>query len=212
MDTESLRNRVIAIAGLIGVGKTHLARRLSELLGMPAIYEKTDGKMLELFYADRARHAFALQIQLLHERLAMQKHAAYSPSGAILDRSREEDWAFVQMLVAEGSIEPNHARVYENLCDELDKDLRAPDVIVFLRATPETCLERIRERNRGIESGVTIEYLQQLDAQYDRLIERLLDRGVNIITIDWTQFQDVETTATRIARALRTFKGQHIVL
>lgn len=207
-----LQGRVIAFAGLIGVGKTKFSKRLAKLLNMPVVYEDVDSVMLKHYYADRKAHGFALQVELLTKRLQLQKQVSHSTQGGIMDRSREEDWAFVQMLVEEGSIDPLHAQIYEQLYLEIDKDMRQPDVVVFLKASPETCLQRIHERARGMEVSIDIEFMRRLHKYYEQLIERLLARGVNVISVDWSVFGDIEETAAKIANALENFKGQHIRL
>lgn len=94
-----LENVYISIAGLIGAGKTTLAKALAEVLGLPVHYEPvTDNVYLEDFYKDMKRYGFPLQIYLLNKRYRQQQQIVWEGRGGVQDRTIYEDAIFAKML------------------------------------------------------------------------------------------------------------------
>jgi len=89
----------IAISGLIGAGKTTLAKALAETMGLPAYYEPVaDNEYLADFYADQKTFAFPLQIYLLNARFRQHQQIIWSGRGGVSDRSIYEDQIFAKIL------------------------------------------------------------------------------------------------------------------
>jgi deoxyadenosine/deoxycytidine kinase len=98
-----MKGKVIAISGVIGVGKTTLATDLGKLARMPVFYEEVvENGYLEDFYRDMKKYSFPLQIYLLNKRFRQQQQVLWSESGGIIDRSIYEDLVFAKMLCEEG--------------------------------------------------------------------------------------------------------------
>ena len=95
-----LSNAFISIAGLIGVGKSTLAKALAGHLGFDVHYEPVqDNEYLEDFYRDTARYAFATQIYLLNRRFQQHQEIIWKGRSAVQDRTIYEDSIFAKMLV-----------------------------------------------------------------------------------------------------------------
>ena len=164
----------LAIAGNIGVGKTELTNRLSEELNWAAYYEPViQNPYLDSFYQNMARWSFHLQIYFLSERFKAQVEIGRSPIPFIQDRTIYEDAEiFARTLRAQGSMTEVDYDNYVALFDCMVGFLRKPDLILYLRATPESLMKRIAKRGRPSEQAITIDYIARLNNAYDDWMRR----------------------------------------
>lgn len=199
----------IALAGLIGAGKSTLAANLGKELGVPVYYEQVaENKYLEDFYRDPKQHGFALQVYLLKERFKQQQRIVWSQEGGIADRSIYEDGVFARMLRDGGMMD---ARDYETYCDlfaQMSNFMRHPDVLVYLDLSPERSLERIKKRGRHCERTITLEYLRALHTSYTQFIAEI-SRVIPVIRVDWDEFHDTKRVAAAILACFDDIKGVH---
>ena len=146
----------LAIAGNIGVGKTELTTRLASELGWVAYYEPViQNPYLDPFYRDMPRWSFHLQIYFLGERFKAQVEIGRSSLPFIQDRTIYEDAEiFARTLHDQGSMTDVDYENYTSLFHCMVDFLRKPDVILYLRARPETLMDRIFRRGRESEIGL----------------------------------------------------------
>jgi len=175
----------LAIAGNIGVGKTQLTNRLSQELGWAAHYEPViQNPYLDPFYKDMPRWSFHLQIYFLGERFKAQVEIGKSQLPFIQDRTIYEDCEiFAKTLWQQGSMTDVDYRNYVALFHCMVGFLRPPDLIVYLKASPETLMERIAKRGRESEKTIGIDYIQRLNAAYDDWMARAMLQG-DVLEID----------------------------
>ena len=198
-----LQDPFIGIAGLIGAGKTALATALGEHLGLPVYYEPVaDNEYLEDFYRDTARHAFATQVYLLNRRFQQHQEIIWRGGGGVQDRTIYEDAVFAQTLVDQGLMAERDYRTYRDLFRHMSNFMCRPSVIVYLDLSPETSLERVRERNRDVESGLSLDYLKALHLRYEELIEDLA-RTMPVIRVSWEVYRTAEEMAEVIERSFQ---------
>ncbi|HET7224828.1 MAG TPA: deoxynucleoside kinase [Candidatus Eisenbacteria bacterium] len=164
----------LAIAGNIGVGKTELTTRLSRELGWLAYYEPViENPYLDPFYADMPRWSFHLQIYFLSERFKAQARIGDSPIAFIQDRTIYEDAEiFARVLKEQGSMTDVDYANYTSLFHILVSYLRRPDLIIYLKASPDVLMERIRRRGRDSEKGIGRDYIERLNRAYDEWMTR----------------------------------------
>jgi deoxyadenosine/deoxycytidine kinase len=164
----------LAIAGNIGVGKTELTNRLSAELGWAAHYEPViQNPYLDPFYKDMQRWSFHLQIYFLGERFKAQVEIGKSPLPFIQDRTIYEDAEiFAKTLFEQGSMTAVDYENYVALFNCMIGFLRPPDLIVYLKASPATLMERIAKRGRASEQAIGIDYIGRLNAAYDDWMRR----------------------------------------
>jgi deoxyadenosine/deoxycytidine kinase len=164
----------LAIAGNIGVGKTELTTRLSAELGWMAYYEPViQNPYLDDFYANMERWSFHLQIYFLSERFKAQVQIGSSPLPFIQDRTIYEDAEiFARVLHDQGSMTDVDYRNYTALFHVLVGFLRKPDLIIYLKASPEVLMERIARRGRASEKSIQREYIARLNHAYDDWMRR----------------------------------------
>ncbi len=197
---EHLEDIFIGIAGLIGAGKSTLATSLGQKLSIPVYYEPVDdNEYLADFYTDTAKHSFAMQIYLLNRRFQQHQEIIWRGGGGIQDRTIYEDAVFAKMLVNLDLMDARDYRTYLSLFKHMSNFMCKPNVIVYLDVKPERSLERIRTRERGVESGITLEYLQALYIEYEKFLGDI-SRTVPVIRVDWDQFHDSDEMAQMIER------------
>jgi deoxyadenosine/deoxycytidine kinase len=175
----------LAIAGNIGVGKTELTTRLSAELGWMAYYEPViQNPYLDDFYADMSRWSFHLQIYFLSERFKAQVQIGASPLPFIQDRTIYEDAEiFARVLHEQGSMTGVDYRNYTSLFHVLAGFLRKPDLIVYLKASPDVLMERIARRGRASEKTISRGYIARLNEAYDDWMRRARTEG-EVLEID----------------------------
>lgn len=164
--------RFIAVAGNIGVGKSTLVGMLSKRLGWQPFYEPVaENPYLADFYHDMRAWAFHSQIFFLTRRLRAHRQLLDHPTSAIQDRSVYEDAeVFAHNLYLQGWIDERDYKSYTELYQVLSEFLPPPDLVIYLRASVPTLVNRIQLRGRDYERRISTEYLEQLNALYDSWI------------------------------------------
>lgn len=164
--------RFIAVAGNIGVGKSTLVGMLSKRLGWQPFYEPVaENPYLADFYHDMRAWAFHSQIFFLTRRLRAHRQLLDHPTSAIQDRSVYEDAeVFAHNLYLQGWIDERVYKSYTELYQVLSEFLPPPDLVIYLRASVPTLVNRIQLRGRDYERRISTEYLEQLNALYDSWI------------------------------------------
>ena len=190
----------IGIAGMIGAGKSTLATALAKHLDIDVYYEPVqDNEYLEDFYRDTARYSFATQIYLLNRRFQQHQEIIWKCRSAVQDRTIYEDSVFAKMLVGLGLMEERDYRTYQSLFEHMSNFMCRPNVIVYLDVSPERSMERIKMRSRGVESGITMEYLEALYQGYEEFIAEI-SWLTPVIRVDYDRFRSVEEMADVIQR------------
>ncbi|MBW1604945.1 deoxynucleoside kinase [Lactobacillus sp. Sy-1] len=169
---------MIVLAGTIGAGKSSLTERLSNHLGTQAFYEPVgDNPVLPLFYQDKEKYGFLLQIYFLNKRFEMIKQAQRDDNN-VLDRSIYEDALFTDLNHQLGNINDTEAAIYHELLDNMMEELpyaakkKRPDLLVYIEVSLETQLKRIRQRGRDFEqSDDLLEYYRGLQVAYQKWFE-----------------------------------------
>jgi deoxyadenosine/deoxycytidine kinase len=185
----------IAIAGNIGVGKSTLTNLLVEHLGATPFYEAVDDNpYLADFYQDMRQWSFHSQIFFLCTRLRSHREILNHPYSVVQDRSIYEDAEiFARNLHQRGNMSDRDYHVYRRLYQEFIQFLPPPDLIVYLKASVPTLIERIQRRGRDFEQEVSPLYLQQLNELYNGWIEDFTLCPVLTISADNLDFVRFET-------------------
>jgi deoxyadenosine/deoxycytidine kinase len=127
-------------------------------------------ELLNRFYRDKKRWAFTLQVHFLNERFRKIKEI-FRDGGGLLDRSIFGDRIFAEVLHEDGDMEDFEFNTYSTLLDNMLEHAQDPRLLIYLDCSVDTALERIRKRNRGIESTIPRDYLARLNDHYLRWYE-----------------------------------------
>lgn len=166
--------KYIAIAGNIGAGKSSLTSLLGKNFGWRTYFESVDDNpYLSDFYEDMRRWSFNLQIYFLSSRFQHQKKLMELEESIIQDRTIYEDVEiFAKNLHEMGLMSDRDYKNYCALFDEMVQYLKAPDLLIYLRADVPTLVRQIQQRGREYENTIRIEYLERLNRLYEDWIDR----------------------------------------
>ncbi len=170
-----MENRVyVTVCGNIGAGKTSLVQRLCREFGwQPYLEEVVDHPYLDDYYKDMRRWGFHTQIYFLTARLRQQQEIAQIPMSVCQDRSIYEDHEiFARSLTSLGIMSQRDYQSYRLLFESITAYISRPDLMVYLRASVPTLMERISVRSRDYESTITPDYLQHLNEHYEDWMAR----------------------------------------
>ncbi len=159
------RFRHIVVEGPIGVGKTSLARKLSEHLQADLLLENAaDNPFLPRFYQDPKRYALATQLHFLFDRARQISQLAQGDlfrhsivSDFLLDKDR---------LFAKLNLENDEYELYRKVYDDLALQSPVPDLVIYLQAPLDKLKERVKRRGIDYEQGMSGDYLDRLAAGY----------------------------------------------
>lgn len=159
----------VLVAGNIGAGKTSLTERVGARLGWRTGFESvTDNPYLADFYDDMPKWAFHLQVFFIGHRSQQHLELYHGAQSAISDRSIYEDaHIFARALYHLGALSERDYRAYRHTFDVVVKGLPRPDLLLYLKCPIPALMQRIQQRGRAMESGITVDYLALLESFYD---------------------------------------------
>jgi deoxyguanosine kinase len=180
----------LAIEGVIGVGKTTLARLLQPMFDAELLLEAfEENPFLSDFYADRRRYAFQTQIFFLLSRYHQQRDGvpkALVQGSLIADYTFEKDALFARL-----NLQGDELDTYFRLHAALAERLVQPDLTVYLRVRTEVALQRIAQRDRPYERDMDADYIARLNRTYE---EHFASAPESILTVDTTSLDFVRNT------------------
>ena len=159
--------RYLVVEGPIGAGKTSLARRLAaHLAAEPLLEQPGDNPFLGRFYEDMPRYALPAQLFFLFQRSRLVEPLAQPDMfgrPVVGDFLLDKDPLFARITLSADEL-----TLYQKIYDALRPRAPAPDLVVYLQASPGTLIERVRRRSAGYERGISGEYLALLAESYAR--------------------------------------------
>jgi deoxyadenosine/deoxycytidine kinase len=172
-DIPEVKNELgyIAIEGVIGAGKSSLAKRIGERLNAKLIMEQFDNNpFLEKFYVDRKRLAFQTQMFFLINRFKQQQELHQEDlfsEHLVCDYIFEKDRIFAYLNLSKDEL-----NLYESIYPLLARALRKPDLVIFLQSSTDRLMFNIKKRSRKIERAITKSYLEELSEAYNHYFFR----------------------------------------
>ena len=172
----------VSVIGNIGCGKSTLLDALSKKNFNVAYEPVHEWKFLPKFYNDMKRWCFTLQVEILNSFKNMDI------KNKIVERSPwEACHIFAKNAFNNDLLTKEEFKLVENITENVGYK---PDCFIYLRATPDICMTRIKERNRECESEISLEYVTQLYELYEDCIQKLLKGHNKVIIIDAEKNKD----------------------
>jgi len=192
--------RYVAIEGVIGVGKTSLVHRLQVERGGARFLEHFEENpfLTGGFYQDMERYAFNTEMFFLLARFRQQRELARE-----LEEGREpilSDYVFDKnRIFAEITLSGEDFAIWRRLFDALAPETPEPDLVVYLKATTDVLLDRIRTRNRPFEREIAPDYIERLNDAYDRYFDEFDLARLLVIEVSRLDFvrSDADFAAVR---------------
>lgn len=173
------RNMAIVVDGIIGAGKSTVAKFLSQALNIPVYEELLDDekgalaqRMLDRFYADQKRWSAIIQVMFLNDRFRDIKKVDSSGQPAIFDRSIYGDEIFAKTIHERGQMSRDEFRIYKGLLHNMLMHIKPPQLLIYIDVSVDTAMERIRIRDRSSEADmIPKDYMQDLRRNYEAWYE-----------------------------------------
>jgi deoxyguanosine kinase len=173
----------LAIEGVIGVGKTTLARLLQPSYNANVLLEVfEENPFLSNFYTDRARYAFQTQIFFLLSRNQQQNKNV--PELLLVGQPLISDYTFDKdSLFARINLAGDELEMYYRVHAALAEKILQPDLVMYLRASTDTLMQRITLRDRPYERTMDRDYIESLNMAYESFFFNS-DSARNVLVID----------------------------
>jgi len=202
--------RIVSIEGNIGSGKSTLLSNLQKILlnntdsktkiiflrepvdEWETIRDENNVTILEKFYSDQKTYSFPFQMMAYISRLALLKEAVEQNDNVIIitERSLYTDrFVFAKMLFDSGNIEFINYQIYLKWFDTFVKDFPV-DFVIYVKADPEICHQRITERSRKGENNIPLDYLKSCHDYHEQMLDEKQEVVVKkelILTLDGNQ-------------------------
>ncbi|NWF50026.1 MAG: deoxynucleoside kinase [Ignavibacteriaceae bacterium] len=206
--SENSEIKYIAVEGVIGAGKTSLAKKIKDRLNAELILEQfEENPFLESFYSDRRRFAFQTQMFFLINRFKQQQELNQEnlfTQYTICDYLFEKDRIFAYM-----NLSPEELKLYESIYPLLSRSLRKPDLVIYLQSGVERLMYNIKKRSRKIERNLTRSYIEELSDAYNHFFFRYNSTPLLIVNSTEIDFvhkeEDFEELFKQIFREDRAY-------
>lgn len=180
----------LAVSGNIGSGKTTLTEKLAKHYGWRAEFEAVDqNPYLPDFYEDMKRWAFHLQVYFLNSRYNQIRKIQENPISTIQDRTIYEDaYIFAANLYKSKLMTERDYYNYRSLFDSMITHVKAPDLLIYLKADIPKLVGQIEKRGRTYETAMRIDYLKNLNSHYEEWIADYKEGKLLIVDVNELDF------------------------
>jgi len=177
----------VAIEGAIGVGKTSLAKLLSDRLGAKLVLEKfEENPFLSEFYDDPVRFAFQTQLFFLLQRYQQQQELRQVD---MFHNLLISDYMFIKdRLFASLNLDEKEMSLYDSIANMLERNIINPDLIIYLQADTSTLMKNIAKRGREFEANISYDYINALNEIYTEYFFRYNETPLVIINTNHIDF------------------------
>jgi deoxyguanosine kinase len=198
--------RYIVVEGPIGVGKTTLARAISEAAGATLMLEDPDANpFLPRFYDNADRYALPTQLFFLFQRI--DQIAALNQSdlfrhAIVSDFMLEKDALFARL-----NLKDDELNLYEQIYKHLKPQAPAPDLVIYLQAAAETLVDRVHRRNVPYEKNIPDAYLYGLAETYTRFFYQYTSAPLLIVNSDRLNFVESKDDVALLMERVAAMRG-----
>jgi len=198
--------RYVVVEGPIGVGKTSLARRLAQHIAAATLLEKPDeNPFLARFYQDPSRYALATQLFFLFQRGNEVRDLAQMD---LFRLNTVADYLFDKdMLFARLNLTDEEFALYQQIYHTLQLQAPVPDMVIYLQASPESLVERVRLRDQPYEKTISDDYLFRVAQGYSDFFYHYDAAPVLVVNTERLNFEDNEEDFVLLLRRIEEMRG-----
>jgi deoxyadenosine/deoxycytidine kinase len=195
--------RYIVVEGVIGVGKTSLVKLLATHLNARVNLEVVEeNPFLGAFYQNRAAHAFQTQIFFLLSRFRQQQKLTQPE---LFQKLLISDYLFAKdRIFANLNLSDDELSLYNQLAGILETRILKPDLVVYLQASTELLLQRVRLRGRSFERGLDEDYIESLNRAYNFFFHHYQDTPLLVVGADRLDYVGVPADLQLLMDQLKT--------
>ena len=167
------------MCGNIGAGKTTLAQLISQRLGYFSILENfSKNPFLDIFYTNPSLFAMETEITFLLQHYNAIKIASMENTLSVCDHSLLQDKSFADVTLTD-----EQRQAFMAVYDMVSKEVKFPDVLIYVKCPVDVVMQRISARNRDVEKGITSDYLSALEHKIEKNFE-VLNSSTKLIIVD----------------------------
>jgi deoxyguanosine kinase len=190
--------RTIAVEGPLRVGKSTLARILSERLHARRVVDPEDNPFLADFYNEKPGSAFRAQMYFLIERHRRLNEVQQGGAPLVSDYLFEKDKIFAYI-----NLDNEELKLYERYYEMFAAGLKPPDLVIYLQATPEVLRERIAKKKSPEEKQISRVYLEEVVRAYEHFFFRYSASDLLVINTSEIDFVDRSADLQQLLRRLQ---------
>ena len=185
-----MKHRYIVVEGPIGAGKTSLALRLAERINATTLLEDPKSNpFLAQFYRDMRRYALPTQLFFLFQRVAQLENLKQPDlfgKPTVADFTLAKDPLFARLTLDDAEYQ-----LYDKIHAHVQPQVPVPDLVIYLQASVETLVSRVKRRGVPSESGIDEGYLRRLSEAYTKYFHHYEDSPLLIVNSERLNFVDV---------------------
>jgi deoxyadenosine/deoxycytidine kinase len=201
-----MKYRHIVVEGPIGAGKTSLATRLAERLDASLLLEDPKANpFLAQFYRDMRRYALPTQLFFLFQRvgqLETLKQPDLFGKPTVADFTLAKDPLFARLTLDDAEYQ-----LYNRIYQHVRPQAPTPDLVVYLQASVDTLVFRVRRRGNPIETGIDEDYLRRLSEAYTRYFHDYSESPLLIVNSERLNFVDVPGHFDLLLERINAMRG-----
>ena len=181
-----INNKYIAIEGAIGVGKTTLAKTISNTMKCQTLFEDyTDNPFLKKFYDENQTNSFSTQLYFLLKRIEQSEKINRTDAMLISDFYFGKDELFAKLNLSELEFE-----MYTSIRNKLNFMPPIPDLIIYLQASTDILIQRIKKRGLDVEKHIKKKYIESVNDLYMKHFHEYTSSPVLIINTSNVNIND----------------------
>ncbi len=201
-----MRQRYVVVEGPIGCGKTSLAHKLAQRLNASLLLEDPGANpFLRQFYTDMRRFALPTQLFFLFQRVE-QVGALKQPDlfgkPTVADFTLAKDPLFARLTLNDAEYQ-----LYSRIYDHVKPQAPIPDLVIYLQASVDTLIERVKRRGNAFEGPISEDYLRRLSEAYSRYFYNYDESALLIVNSERLNFVDVPDHFDLLLERMNAMRG-----
>ncbi len=201
-----MKHRYLVVEGPIGAGKTSLARKLAQRMSATLMLEDPGANpFLGQFYRDMRRYALPTQLFFLFQRVA-QIEALKQPDlfgqPTVADFTLAKDPLFARMTLDDAEYQ-----LYAKIYGHVKPQAPVPDLVIYLQASVNTLVARVKKRADPVEAGIEEGYLRRLSEAYTSYFYDYTDSPLLIVNSERLNFVEVPEHLDLLVERVNAMRG-----